>query len=85
MGTGIEPIIHVGKFGLTDAISQQLDEALEARELVKVRVIANAPAEPREIGPKLAEAAGAEMVQAIGRNLLFYRRSATKPVLELPS
>jgi len=85
MGTGIEPIIHIGKAGLTDSVVQQLDEALEARELVKVRVIANAPVEPRNVGPQLAEAARAEMVQVIGRNLLFYRRSITKPVLELPS
>lgn len=84
MGTGLDPIIHIGKAGLIDAVVQQLDEALEARELVKVRVIANAPVEAKEIGPELAEAAQAELVQVIGRNILFYRRSGTKPVLELP-
>jgi RNA-binding protein len=85
MGTGLEPIIHIGKAGLINPVIQQLDEALEARELVKVRVIANSPVKPKDIGSEMAEAARAEMVQAIGRNLLFYRRSITKPVLELPS
>lgn len=84
MGTGLDPIIHIGKAGLIDAVTQQLDEALEARELVKVRVIANAPVESKDIGLQLAQSAQAELVQIIGRNLLFYRRSATKPVLELP-
>lgn len=85
MGTGLDPIIQIGKAGLTEPVVQQLDEALEARELVKVRVIANAPVETRDIGPQLAEAVGAEIVQVIGRNLLFYRRSTTKPSLELPA
>ena len=84
MGTGIDPIILIGKAGLIDAVIQQLDEALEARELVKIRVIANAPVEPREIASQLAEATQAETVQVIGRNILYYRRSSKKPSLELP-
>lgn len=84
MGTGLDPIIQIGKTGLIDPVFQQLDEALEARELVKVRVIANAPVEPREIGPKLAQGTQAELVQVIGHNLLFYRKSSKKSVIELP-
>ncbi len=84
MGTGLDPIIHIGKFGLGDQAVQHLDEALEARELVKVRVIPNSPNEPREIAPQLAEAVQAELVQVIGRNLLYYRRSVKKPSIELP-
>jgi len=85
MGTGLDPIIHVGKAGLVDAIVQQLDEALEARELVKVRVIQNSPVEPKEIAPQLAAATGAELVQVIGRNVLFFRPSEKKPTIVLPS
>ena len=84
MGTGIDPIIQIGKAGAIDAVIRQLDEALEARELVKVRVIPNAPVEPREIASQLAEATQSETVQIIGHNILYYRRSAKKPSLELP-
>ena len=84
MGTAIDPIIHIGKAGLTEALVRQLDEAMEARELVKVRVLANSASEPHNIGNELAKAAQAELVQVIGRNMLFYRKSATKPFLELP-
>lgn len=85
MGTGIDPIIQIGKYGVVDAVIRQLDEALEARELVKIRVISSAPVEPREIASLLAEATQSEMVQVIGHNILYYRRSAKKPSLELPA
>ena len=84
MGTAVDPIIQIGKAGIGDAVIRQLDEALESRELVKVRVIANSPLEKEEVAPTLAEAVNAEIVQAIGRNLLFYRRSEKKPTIELP-
>ena len=84
MGTAVDPIIQIGKAGIGDAVVRQLDEALEARELVKVRIIANAPEETQEVAPQLAEAVRAEIVQTIGRNLLFYRRSEKKPTIELP-
>ena len=85
MGTGIDPIIHIGKGGWGDTVVQQLDEALEARELVKIRVISNSSVEPRDVGPQLAEATQAEIVQVIGRNMLFFRRSQKKPSIDLPS
>ena len=85
LGTGIDPVIQIGKGGIGDTLVQQLDEALEARELVKIRLINNAPLEPREIAVQLAEATNSELVQIIGRNLLYYRRSSKKPSIELPS
>lgn len=85
LGTGIDPIIHIGKAGYVEALINQLDDALEARELVKVRVIQNSPVEPREIGSQLAEATRSELVQVIGKNLLYYRRSDKKPSIELPN
>ncbi|KAF0197760.1 MAG: putative RNA-binding protein YhbY family [bacterium] len=85
MGTGIDPIIHIGKAGLVEALIKQMEEALEARELIKVRVLQNSPVEPRTIATELADAARAELVQVIGRNLLFFRQSEKKPTIVLPS
>lgn len=84
MGTGLDPIIQIGKAGVADAVIRQLDEALEARELVKIRVISGAPVEAREIAVQLADATESEVVQVIGHNILYYRRSVKKPSLELP-
>lgn len=84
MGTGIDPIIMIGKAGMVDSLVKQLDEALEARELVKVKVIQNAPVELRQVAEDLAQAVQAELVQIIGRNMLFFRPSKNKPTIELP-
>lgn len=84
MGTELTPIIQVGKAGVIEPLAKQLEEALEARELVKVRVITNAPVEPEEFAQALADSAGAELVQIIGRNILFYRPSLKNPTIELP-
>ena len=84
MGTALDPIMQIGKGGITEAVVSQLDEALEVRELVKVRVIANSPLDTEAAAEQLAKAVRAETVQIIGRNLLFYRRSEKKPTIELP-
>jgi RNA-binding protein len=79
-----EPAVQVGKLGVTPEIVQSLDEVLEARELVKVAVLPNCPEEPEDVADRLAGRARAECVQVIGKKIVLYRRSKTKPGLELP-
>jgi RNA-binding protein len=65
--------VHVGHHGITDALLQSLDEALTARELVKVQVERNAPLSVKETAGELATQMGAEVVQVIGRKTTLYR------------
>ena len=76
-----ETILQVGKGGVGEALVKQVDDALAARELVKLRALETAPEEPGELAARLAEATGAEVVQVIGRRLVLYRRHPKKPVL----
>jgi RNA-binding protein len=75
LGNKLEPILIIGKGGVTDQIEEQLDEALTARELVKGRVLPHTEYEVDEVASDLAERVQAEVVQVIGRNILFYRAS----------
>lgn len=84
IGTGVDPIIQIGKAGIGEFVVTQLNDALEARELVKVRVIPNAPVKPQDIAIDLAEKTKASLVQVIGRNILYYR-PGKKPSIELPN
>ena len=84
LGQVLDPILFVGKAGVTPALRVQTEDALEARELVKGRVQASAPGEPEEIAEGLASDSGAELIGVVGRNFLLYRRSKTKPIIELP-
>ena len=79
-----EPIVHVGKGGLSDTVIKQADDALEARELIKGRVLETAPQSAREVAEAVAEAVGAETVQVIGRTFVLYRRRTEEPTIVLP-
>jgi RNA-binding protein len=73
LGNELEPIFQIGKGGVTDEIINQLDQALTARELIKVRVLKNSLEEPREAAEKISAATDSEVVQVIGRNFILYR------------
>ncbi len=79
-----EPIVHIGKGGISDALVKQADDALEARELIKGRVLETAPKTARETAEEIAAAVGAETVQVIGRTFVLYRRRAEEPTIVLP-
>jgi RNA-binding protein len=65
--------VHVGHHGITESLLQSLDEALQARELVKVQVERNAPQSVKETAGELAVQVGAEVIQVIGRKTTLYR------------
>ena len=71
----------VGKSGMSPELVKQADDALTARELVKLHALETAPMAPGELAALLAEATGAQVVQVIGRKLVLYRKNLKKPVL----
>lgn len=84
MGNKIEPIFQVGKTGINDNMIKLIDDALEARELIKVRVLQNCLEETKEVATEIADRTNADLVQVIGRNLILFRRSTKKPKIDLP-
>ena len=83
-GSTIDAIIHVGKGGVVPGIVQQADDALEARELVKVRILNNCLEDRKEVAQTLAERSRSAMVQVLGRTFLLYRPSSKDSKIELP-
>ena len=80
----LEPVVQVGKGSVTDSVLFSLNEALEARVLVKVIVLKNCLDEVSDVAEELAGQSKSELVQVIGRNVVLYRRHPKKPVIELP-
>ncbi len=80
MAHHLDPVISVGKNGITDAVARQTEEELELRELVKVSVQEMSDYSAREAANELAERVGAEVVQVIGRKFSLYRKSSRKDV-----
>lgn len=72
----LEPLFQVGKGGMSEALIKQTDDALRARELIKVKVLLeSSPITPRETADELAKATGAEVIQVIGGVIVLYRES----------
>lgn len=75
----MRPLINLGKNGLSAQFTAGVQAALEARELVKISLLPAADETPQEVGTYLmAQLAGLEVAQTIGRTVLVYRR-ASKP------
>ncbi len=84
LGSTIDPIVHIGKGGILPGVWQQADDALEARELVKVRVLNNCLEDTGEVAKALSGQLDAALVQVIGRTFLLYRPSMKNPQILLP-
>lgn len=78
-----ETILQIGKGGMGEQLVKQVDDALTARELIKLRVLETAPEEPEALAQELAESTGSQVVQVIGRRLVLYRKNPKKPVIPL--
>lgn len=72
---GIDTIINIGKDGVTPDIVNAVDEALEARELIKVGVLKNCMDDIRTSAETLAGRTRSEVVQVMGRKITLYRWS----------
>lgn len=71
----LEPSVYIGKNELTDNIIKEMDNYLEAHELVKVKLQENVEMSPKDAANESAQRLGAEYVQAIGRKFVLYRES----------
>ena len=69
----MEPILQLGKSGLTPENTASVDEALAARELIKISVLQNCLEDPREMADILAERTRSQVVQVIGKKIVLYR------------
>ena len=83
LGMTEEAVVMIGKEGVSPAVVASAREAIKKRELIKVRVVQNAPEEPADAITMLAERADANLVQVIGRNGLLFKRNFDKPRIEL--
>ena len=80
LANSIDTILQVGKDGIGENLIKQADDALEARELIKGRVLDNnIDYDARIAAEELAKATRSEVVQVIGTKFVLYRESHSKP------
>lgn len=69
----MDPILQLGKGGITPENTASVDEALAARELIKINVLQNCLEDSRQMAETLAERTRSQVVQVIGRKIVLYR------------
>lgn len=79
-----DTILQVGKSGIGDNLITQVNDALKAREIVKLKVLETAMLSSAEAAAELAEATKSEVVQTIGNKLVLFKRNPQEPKIELP-
>lgn len=78
LANSLEPIVHIGKEGVSDSLVKQADEALEARELIKCKVLENSMLTAKEACAELSVRTRSEGVQVIGSRFVLFRQSHNK-------
>ncbi len=76
LATAEDTIFQVGKGGISDEMIRQIGNALEARELIKLRTLDNAEYGPREAAEEIAAATGSEVVTVIGTRFVLYKQAS---------
>ena len=83
LANSLDTIFQVGKGGVTENTVKQVDDALEARELIKLRVLETRPVSAREAADEIAEKTHSDVVQVIGTRFVLYRESRDNKQIRL--
>ncbi|MBE6670923.1 MAG: ribosome assembly RNA-binding protein YhbY [Ruminococcaceae bacterium] len=79
----LDTIFQIGKGGINENMTEQISNALEARELIKLRVLDNSEYSAREAAEEIAEIVNAEVIQTVGTRFVLYRESKKNKKIEL--
>lgn len=80
-----DTIFQIGKGGIGENLISQVNDALKARELIKIKVLESAMVSAAEAAETLAESTKSEVVQVIGSKLTLFKRNPQEPKIELPN
>lgn len=86
LGNSLEPVMQIGKDGVSENSLTAVSQLLEARELAKFKVLNNCDDDPKELANAIAKSVGADVVQVIGKIFILYKKSTKKGFkhIELP-
>ena len=74
----MQAILQIGKNGIEENLITQVDDALTARELIKIKVLDTSMEDPREVADFFARELSAEVIQVVGFTIVLYRKNPEK-------
>lgn len=84
LANSIDAIFQVGKGGVSDILLKQLNDAIEAREIIKVTVLETAPGSAKELANELAEGSNSMVVQTVGNKITLFRQRKKNSKIVFP-
>ena len=84
LASTLPAIFQIGKSGISENLIIQLNDALEARELIKITVLETAPESVKDLGIEIAEKTNSSLVQTIGSKIVLYRTKKKHAKIILP-
>ena len=84
LGNNLDVIFQIGKNGIEDAFIIQVQQALEKRELIKIKVLENSGLDTREASDIICKKVGCEGVSAVGSKMVLYKESENHKTIEIP-
>ncbi|MCR5222690.1 MAG: ribosome assembly RNA-binding protein YhbY [Lachnospiraceae bacterium] len=84
LASTMDVIVHIGKESLTPQVVASVDEALTARELIKVGVLKNCADDPKTLAQIISERTHSDVVQVIGKKIVLYKPDKKNPKIKLP-
>ena len=84
IGNTLQPLFQVGKAGIEKNFLKQVEDALESREIIKIKILNNSGITAREASDIICTATGAEAIQTIGFKCVLYKMSLNNSTIELP-
>ena len=84
LANSYDSLFQIGKGGVSDTLIKQVEDALKKGELIKLNSLENCPNTPREVADEIATKAKCDVVQVVGRKMIFYKRNNEEPKIVLP-
>ena len=78
LGHGLNPVVYIGKEGLTETVVSAIDEALDILELIKIKIVNTDKISKHEAADQIPDLSRSHLVQLIGKTLLVYRPNKKK-------
>jgi RNA-binding protein len=84
LGHSLNPVIHIGKEGITERLITSISKALSDHELIKVSLLDNSDLERDDVAEQVSNSTSSELIQILGKKILFYKPNPKKKRIILP-
>lgn len=81
LANGIKPITQVGKDGISDSLFNSVDDAFNTHELIKLNILKTCDVDINEVAIEICANCGCELVQKIGKTLVFYKKAKEPKII----